>query len=152
MKKKALAWGAVGFPIGMAIGLVITLIISACIGDGRFYFVPPALAADWGSEFRGAVAQTVGCGLYGMISCGSGVIWQMERWSLLKITVVHFVCLTVPTIALAYLLHWMPHHWLGVVGYLAMFVAIYIGIWCGIYFPLKRKIKKISRKLTENNQ
>lgn len=152
MKKKLIVRSLMGVPIGMAIGMVITLVISFCMRDGRFYYVPPALTVDWGSEVNAALVQVIGSGLYGAISCMSSIVWEIERWSLLKITVVHFVWLTVPTICIAYLLYWMPHHWLGIVGYLGMFVVIYAGIWCSIYFPLKRKVRKIREKIAENNQ
>lgn len=152
MKKKLVVRSILGVPIGMAIGMVITLIISFCMGDGQFYFVSPMLAEDWGSEVNAALVQMIGCGLYGAISAASSVLWEMERWSLLKITAIHFVWITAPTLGIAYLLYWMPHHWLGALGYLVFFLLIYVAIWCSIYFPLKHKIRRISQKITENNQ
>lgn len=152
MKKKILLRALLGAPIGVTISLLITIIISLCSGRGE-YFPAPQELIDWcGNEITAVTVQTVCSMLIGAVCSGSSVIWQIEKWSLTKQTLIHFAVFVVTFVPLSYVLNWMPHNPYGALGYAATFIIMYVLIWMGIYFPIKAKIKKMNKQLKEIQQ
>ena len=153
MKKKMLFRSFAGAPIGVTISLIITIIFSLCLGHGE-YFPAPLKLIDWcgGNEITAVIVQLI-CALFiGAICGGSSVIWEIEKWSLLKQTLVHLAVLAVPFFGLGYIMNWMPHNIYGVLGYIGGFVLVYVIMWCSIYFSIKAKINKMNKQLNEMRQ
>ena len=137
MKKKLLYRCLFGAPIGVVVSLIITMIISLCTGNGEYYPAPHELT-DWcGSEITAAIGG------------GSSVIWDMERWSLTKQTLIHFAVLVIPFVPLSYVLNWMPHNLIGGLCYAVAFIGVYVLMWISVYFSIKAKIKKLNRQLQQ---
>lgn len=91
--KKAICYGLVGIPIGITISTSISLFISLMIGD----YSPTALSLIemTGSVLSAALFQYLASGILGFI-CGFGsAIWQLEHWSILKRTIIHFLLLSI---------------------------------------------------------
>ena len=153
MKKKILFRSLVGAPIGVTISLIITIIFSLCLGHGE-YFPAPHELIYWcgGNETTAVIVQMICSLLVGAICGGSSVIWEIEKWSLLKQTLVHFAVIVVPFFGIGYILNWMPHYLYGALGYVGGFIAVYVIMWCSIYFSIKSKIKKMNKHLQEMRQ
>ena len=149
MKKKLLFRCLTGAPIGVAISLVITIIISFCTGNGDYYPAPPGLVDLCGNTVTAVTVQMVCSLLFGAVAGGSSVIWETEKWNLLKQTLIHFAVLSVSSFPVAYILHWIPHNVFGALIYVAVFVLIYLIMWISIYFSIKVKIKKMNKQLQE---
>ena len=147
MKKELLKRCLFGMPIGLAISTVITILISLIVGDGRYYAVVPSLAADMGSEINAVILQAVLSLVYGAAWAGASVIWDAEKWSLLKMTLVHLLVTSLATFPIAYFARWMPHSNTGILIYIGIFVAIYAGIWLGQYNGMKKRIAAMNAKL-----
>lgn len=77
----------------------------------------------------------------------SAVIWQIEKWSLLRQTVTHLAIIAVVTFPIAYLMHWMEHSVGGVIGYMALTFAIYAVIWAAILLRIHRRIKRLNAEI-----
>lgn len=153
MKRKILFRSLIGAPIGVTISLIITIIFSLCLGHGE-YFPAPHELIDWcdGTETTAVIVQLV-CSLFvGAVCGGSSVIWEIEKWSLLKQTLINFVIIAVPFFGIGYIMNWMPHHLYGALGYVGGFIAGYVIMWCSIYFSIKSKIKKMNKQLQEMQQ
>ena len=146
MKKKVFLRCLAGAPVGLAISTVITIIISLAMGDGKYYAVPPQLAADCGSEIKAVIIQAIFSMLYGAAFSGASVIWDTD-WSLTKMTVVHFLICSAATFPTAYLMRWMEHSVGGVLLYFVQFVVIYVIIWIISYMATKRKIEAFNKKI-----
>lgn len=144
MKKKMIMRGLLGLPTGIAIGFVITLIISACIGNGSFYPVTPELIDTMGNELNAVILQTVLCAVMGVGFAAASVIWELDSWSLAKQSGIYFMIISVIMLPIAYVTNWMKHTALGVLSYVAIFVAIFIIVWLSQYLLWKRKIKKMN--------
>ena len=125
MKKKILMRGLFGLPTGIAIGFVITLIISICIGNGSFYPVTPELIDATGNELNAVILQTVLCAIMGAGFAAASIVWELDSWSLAKQS-------------------GMKHTVLGVLSYVAIFVAIFVVVWLSQYLLWKRKIKQMN--------
>lgn len=147
MKKKLLVRSLLGAPIGVTVTLVVTIIISLCTGQGDYYPAPHELMELCGNWMNAVLVQTV-CALFvGAAFGASSVVWDMERWSMLKQTLVHFVAIVVSSFPLAYVMYWIPHYFLGALCYVALFVVVYAVIWILMYFSAKAKIKRLNEKL-----
>lgn len=152
MKKKLLFRSLLGAPIGVLVSLIVTIIISLCTGHGEYYPAPHELM-DWcGSEVTAVIVQLVCSLAVGAIGGGSSVIWDMEKWSLTKQTLIHFAVLVIGFVPVSYVLNWMPHYLYGALGYIGAFIAVYLIMWISIYFSVKAKIKKMNKRLQEIQQ
>lgn len=152
MKKKLLVRSLLGAPIGVTISLIITIIFSISMGHGE-YFPAPHELIDWcGNEIIAVVVQMICSLLVGAICGGSSVIWEIEHWSLLKQTLVHFAIISVPFFGIGYIMNWLPHYLYGALGYIGGFVLVYLIMWFSIYFSIKSKVNKMNKHLQEIKQ
>lgn len=142
--------GLFGLPTGIAIGFVITLIISACIGNGSFYPVTPELIDTMGNELNAVILQTVLCAVMGVGFAAASVIWELDSWSLAKQSRIYFTIISVIMLPIAYVTNWMKHTALGVLSYVAIFVAIFIIVWLSQYLLWKRKINKMNALVSKD--
>lgn len=149
MKKKVLLRTLVGAPLGFLISSAIALIISFVIGDGAYYPVIPALIEDCGGELRAVLLQGACSLLYGAAWGGASVIWEMERWSLLRQTVTHLVICSSATFPVAYFMRWMPRNVGGIFGYYGIFLGIYAFIWLMTYVSMRARVRAFNQKVQE---
>ena len=150
MKQKIFCRAALGAPLGLAISWCIALIVSAVVGDGQFYAVVPSMAADCGSEFRAVLLQTMASAFYGAVWGGASVIWEIERWSLTRMTFSHLALCSLATLPVAWLSRWMPHSFWGAVGYFGLFFVIYAAVWLGQYLQMRRRLDQINPKIQQD--
>lgn len=147
MWKKVLARAGIGFPAGVFMGYTITVIISMSLGTGEYLPVAHELARETGSVLNAVIAQYLLVGLLGAATAAGSLAWEMERWSVTRMTVVHFLVLTLSMLPIAWFSHWMQRSAAGVLGYLGIFVAVYVVIWLAMYLPLKRSVARVARKM-----
>lgn len=150
MKRKIVFTCLLGASLGLTISTVIAIAISLSVGDGRFYAVVPALAADCGSEINAVLLQTACSFLYGAAWAGASYVWKQDGWSLLRQTVTHLVVCSLATFPVAYFLRWMRHSVSGVLLYFGIFLAIYLIIWLSQYSSMKKRVAEFNRKVREN--
>lgn len=144
MKQTIMRRALVGLPIGIALGYAITIAISLCQNQGMYVAAVPELIAQCGSETAAVGLQFVLCALLGA-ACGAGsVVWEIERWSLTKQTVVHLILLSLSMLPIAYFTHWMEHSLAGVLTYAGIFIGAYLVIWLALYAAIKRKLKAVN--------
>lgn len=150
MKKKLFRRCLLGAPLGLAISTAVTIAISYAAGGGAYYAVVPELSADCGSEINAVLFQAVLSLIYGAAWAGASVIWEIERWSLLKQTLVHLLICSAATFPIAYFARWMPHNAAGIALYFGIFFTIYLVIWLSQYFAVKKRVKQINEKLQKS--
>ncbi len=149
MRKNLALRCLIGAPIGLAISTMITIGISLAVGDGSYYAVVPGLATDCGSEINAVLVQAVSVMLYGAVWAGASLIWEQERWSLLRQTVTHLVICSLATLPIAYFLRWMEPNFAGIAKYFGIFFGIYLLVWLWQYGNIKRRIRQINAKMRE---
>lgn len=147
MKKKVVKAAVYGAWVGIAMSTLIPVFISLCIGDGTYYPVVPHLIPLCGSEWNAVLFQLLGCAVMGIGMAAGGCIFAVERWSLLKQTLLHFAVMSISLLPLSYLLQWMPRDVLGIVLYFGIFLAIYVLIWICKYFAMRKTIRRINDKI-----
>ncbi len=141
-----------GAPIGVTISLVITIVISLWSENGEYCFAPPDLVTWCKSETAAVVVQTICSMAIGAVFAGTSVLWEIEKWSVTKQTLVHFSVCIVVFLPLSYVLNWMPHRLFGALLYVAVFMITYVLIWVSQYFSMRAKIKKMNKQLQELQQ
>ncbi len=100
-----------------------------------------------GNEMNAVLVQTIAGILYGAMFGGTSLIWEMEHWSLLRQTITHLIIVSVTTLPIAYLMHWMAHSIFGMLAYMGTFFVIYVIIWVSIYLSIRNKLDKINAKV-----
>lgn len=152
MKRKLLTRALLGAPIGLTICTAITIVFSLLFGDGEYFAVPHDLIAACGSEINAVMLQTVFGMTYGAIYAAASVIWEMEHWSLLKMTLSHLAVCSAVSFPIAWLMRWMPHSLPGALCFFALFFAIYAAIWLSQYCSIKKQIRQMNRRLQAQAQ
>jgi hypothetical protein len=147
MKKKITSRALFGIPIGISIGYVITIIISAGWGNGAYLSCETALVEQFGSEVSAIIFQTALCALLGASCAAASVVWEVERWSIVKQTGIYFFILSVTMLPIAYFARWMERSIAGFLVYFGMFIVIFIAIWLVQYCIWKISIKRINEKV-----
>ena len=150
MTKKLLIRGAFGFPMGVFIGVTITIIISWILGQGTYLPIVPGFNEAVGSQLGAVTLQYLLTGLVGLGCALSSVIFEMESWSILKQTVLHFLAISLSLLPISYVCRWMDHSVQGFLIYFGLFAGIYLIIWLIRYFIYRKKVDRINDHLKKN--
>lgn len=141
-----------GFFIGIFITVLIPIIISFSIGDGNYYPIVPAFSEQCGNEINAAAIQYLLGGVLGFMCAGSSILFEIEKFGILKQFFLHFLCISVSMLPIAYICHWMEHSFWGIVSYFAIFTFIYLIIFISQLTFWKIKIKKMNEKLSKTSK
>jgi hypothetical protein len=150
VRRKIVTYALLGFPLGIAIGTILVLFQSFLVGDGDLHPVTPAMLTWMPSEFIAFFWQTLLCGILGAVCSGASPVFQIERWSLARQTVVHFLLLSLTVIPIASICGWTSPYgfnpW-NILAYVGIFVVAYLIIWTSIYLYWKNWVKRANDKL-----
>lgn len=149
MKRKIFLRALLGFPIGVCISCLIAILISLVMAEGKYYPVVSELTQLCGKESYSAAVQFLLSGTFGSIFAAASVVWEMDSWSILKMTFVHFIITAFSLLPIAYILYWMDHSFIGFASYFAVFIVIYVIIWFVQYISWYRSVDKINKKITD---
>ena len=147
MGKKVLARLLLGFPLGVFLGYTITVAISLIEGGGEYLPVAAELSREAGSELNAVLLQYLLSGVLGAAAAAGSAVWEMEKWSVTRMTVTHFLILSLSMLPIAWFSRWMEHSAAGFFRYFAIFVGVYAVIWLAMYLPLKRSVARVARKM-----
>ena len=128
MWKKAVLLAVLGYAVGIMIGVIIFLCNSS-------------------RSFSEALPYILLSGIPGAIAMGSTVIYDIEKWSIARATLTHFLitffCLYLVGFALGWFRFWEPAFWI----FTAAMIAAYILIWLIQYMAYKRQVRKMNEDL-----
>jgi phage shock protein PspC (stress-responsive transcriptional regulator) len=103
------------------------------------------------SELVAFSLQTVLCGILGSVCAGASPIFQIDRWSLARQTITHFLLLSVTMITIASVCGWASpagFSLLGTLSYADVFIVIYLIIWASMPLYWRNWVKKANSKLS----
>ena len=149
MRKEFIKRALIGAPIGVLICQIISIVVSYGINNGSYYAVAPGLTELCGSVTNAVTVQTVCVLVYGGVMAGISVIWDNERWSLLRQTVTHLIICSAATLPIAYFMHWIEQSVWGVLSYYAMFVVTYFFIWLGSYISIRKRVRQMNERMNQ---
>lgn len=140
--KKALLRGLIGIPIGVFINVTVLLMISLSLGKIVNYQTSLSESPLIAFLINYIISIFVG------FAFASGTaIFQVERWSITKQTLIHFVLTTSVFIPSAIIGKWTRPDIVSILMYIVVFVIIYVSIWVIQYNFWKKRIRKINEKL-----
>lgn len=137
-----------GAPMGLTVWFLFHL-WAAYVRGGEILWVSGHAMIVYGSELNAIAAQCVSAMLVGMVWASASLIWQETEWSLLKQTLVNCLLSTLPSLAIAWFMQWMPHSFDGIFQYVRMFGVMYLIIWGIQYLSMKRRVRQFNVKIKE---
>ncbi len=142
-----------GFGLGAIMGTVITA-VSATLsaGDGALHVCSDEFIAAVGNPLAAFIIQVLACSVYGMIPMGGAVVYSIEKWSIARCTLTHYIPTMVCFFGLGFLMRWFSLE--NPAELLIMFVSMTVGyffIWLCNYISYKIKLKKINEDLKQLN-
>lgn len=136
-----------GFATGVFIGETILILESLSAGTGSFYPVSPYLIKNAGSDLAAVIIQYFCTGIMGATFSASSIIFELDNWSLLKQTVIHFILTSVLMYIIGFICGWYPHNVVNTLIWFGMFIVVYIIFWLSFFLYYKKKTREINESL-----
>ncbi len=125
--KKATLSALIGFVIGALIGIGFML-------------------GEW-PGLQEALPHILLGGIYGAAAMASSVVYDIEKWSIARVTVTHFLFAFALYFLVNITMGWFrlddPVFWIVI----AVMVIVYVLIWLFQYLSYKRRIREMNREL-----
>ena len=145
MKKKLLVHLIVGFVLGVAIGLGIAWLETLSSG-GRL--MEHSFIAERVGLGGAITLQTLLSGVLGCVSVTGMLLYEIDKWSLAKATVVHYVAIIAAFSLASFSLGWF----VSAIAYYFVAVACntvgFFIIWLIMYLLWKKEVKKMNEELS----
>lgn len=149
MKGKVLKCTAVGFVLGCFACLLFAVALSLRMGTGKFYFVLPALAEGYSSEFGAAAAQIAAFAWFGT-ACGVAyLLGGNVELPPGRQAAGYLTALTAGMLPLAWAGRWYEHVFVGIFSYLIIIAAISLIFFMIGLVKLRRDINLINREIRD---
>lgn len=149
LKSRIISFSSIGFALGILLGVVITAVSATMeYADGTVYLCSKEFISYMGDPLLAFVVQALICGIYGMIAMGGSSAYYIEKWSLLKATVTHYIFTVASYYAVSFFLRWIsPTDYKSCFIMFMMFLIPYVIIWVSKYLSYKAQINEINREL-----
>ena len=132
--KKTLVRVAIGFALGVLVGMIFLLF-------GIYHG-----SSAWNDLGRVAKHLMLS-GIVGAINVGTTTIYSLERWGVLRCTLVHFCIVMATLCAVGFAMGWFSRRDPATLWVLAACVIAYFIIWLINYLVYKRQIRQINEAL-----
>lgn len=147
LKNRILKHSIIGLLCGSFAYLVFATILSLRLNTGKFYFVLPALANNFGSEMFSVLLQ-IGAFLWLGIFCGIAYeISNNVEYLFKKQAIGYFLALSIGLLPVAFLGHWCEHIFIGIFSYLLLMMGISLILFIISWLRLKSDVTKIKKAI-----
>ena len=150
MLHRVLVLSSIGFGLGVIAGVMISA-ISATLAhnDGTLYLCSDEFAKAVGNPLTAFLIQALATGILGAVSVGGSAIYEVEKWSLVKVTLIHYVLAMTTFFVVAFSMKWFSIRDIEtLIMFLAMTVMYFI-IWLVNYCSYRAELRKINMELDE---
>ena len=147
MFKKFIKRALLGFIYGIFIGQTILILESLFKGDGNFHPVSDYLLAHTNTTIAAVIAQYFITGIIGVTFAGTTVIFEMDRWSLVAQTALHFVITSVVMFFAGFFCGWFPHTVGSTLIWFGVFIIVYVIMWVSFTLYYRKKTREINQAL-----
>ena len=132
--KKAVILGAIGMILGIFVG-------------AGFWYLMSGEAPESSTGLGALMLHLLLSGVLGMVANGSSVIYEIEEWSIVRATIIHFIIAMGIFYVIAFNLGWFspsdPACWIMS----AIMVFVYFVIWMVQSLVFKHKVKRMNEEL-----
>jgi len=125
--------------IGIAFGGIATFIALTTM---KFAHIEGTVSEIWNN-----MLASFCLGIYFGVA---SLIFEMEKWSALKQTLVHFTLSIILWLIIGFSLGWLPYNLLSVAVGILIFTFIYIIYWTGFYLYFKKVEESMNKQLQKN--
>ncbi|MBO7584031.1 MAG: DUF3021 domain-containing protein [Treponema sp.] len=146
-KKAIIKRAVLGFIYGVFIGQTILIIESLFVHDGNFYSTTQSLVDLAGTKLCAVIIQYFITGIIGLTFAATTVIFEMDNWSLLRQTIIHFIITSIVMYIAGFLCGWFPHTVGSTLAWFGVFIVVYIIFWICFSLHYKNKVKKMNEAL-----
>ena len=147
LKKEAVKRAIMGFIYGVFIGQTILILESLMARDGNFYPVAASLVELAGTKIGAVIIQYFLTGIIGTTFAATTVLFEIDNWSLLKQTIIHFIITSIVMYIAGFLCGWFPHKLSSTLIWFGIFIVIYVIFWISFSSYYKNKVKKMNEAL-----
>jgi len=140
-KKEAFKRAALGIPIGIAIGATCVLVIAAIMEGNN------GLDHAYYTSLNFYIMSYILSAIIGAIFGASSVIWDIEKLSLRKQAILHFIITITTHLVCAITAKWVPLILEAILIYISIYIVIYIIIFVIIYNAQKRRVIEVNKVL-----
>lgn len=147
LKKEAVKRAIMGFMYGVFIGQTILILESLMARDGNFYPVAASLVDLAGTKIAAVIIQYFLTGIIGTTFAATTVLFEIDSWSLLKQTIIHFIITSIVMYIAGFLCGWFPHKLSSTLIWFGIFIVIYVIFWISFSSYYKNKVKKMNEAL-----
>lgn len=170
---------------GMVVALVLlyagSIVLSLISGTDNFYGVKSELVNIFGSMPKAMAFQLLTTGILGGVIGGISTIFNSERFSLLKATIIHLLVVGIGAYVVSYMNYWIKHDLItqffsnirviigsiipnkevlyfhpytfgSLLGYILFFLVVYIVFWIILFLKMRSKINKVNDALRRKNK
>lgn len=151
----------IGGMMGISIGVIASIIFSLMFSNARYHPVSPnsTMGTIYSNNLSEIQIMLVAVGIWSLIgimfSFGS-LIFTHLRFSIIKLTLMHFSLMIIVMFPLAILAGWFPLNLPSVSTFIIIFIIIYFIIWLIIKKHNQKDINEInsliSKKYPQNNK
>ena len=147
MFKKFIKRALLGFIYGIFIGQTILILESLMMRDGNFYPVATSLVNLAGTKIGAVIIQYFLTGLLGTTFAATTVIFEMDNWSLIRQTLLHFIITSIVMYIAGFLCGWFPHTVVSTLIWFGVFIVVYVIFWISFSSYYKKKVQKMNEAL-----
>ncbi|USS93909.1 DUF3021 domain-containing protein [Fructilactobacillus ixorae] len=134
---------------GLLIGFWFAMLFSKLNGLKQMFPSSPDFISHFGSELTATAVAGVMWMAMGMVFSLSSLIFGVERWSITKQTVLHFIVTYVLFSTLAVVSEWFPLEFSYFANFTIIFIIIYVVMWTIEMRRARQTIAEINQKLTQ---
>lgn len=181
MRSKVIRNVMLGVLTGVFILYVGSIVVAIAIGNDQYYGAKEELVVFFGSVPMAMAFQLLTTGILGGLIGGISTIFNYDRFSILKSTIIHFLVVGSSFYAVSYMNYWIKHDLIGqffsnvrvllgsilpnkevlyfhpytfgsVMVYLLVFLGGYSIFWLILFLNMRIKINKMNAALKKKNK
>lgn len=181
MRSKIIRNVILGVLTGVFILYIGSVIVAFVAGNNQYYGAKEELVVFLGSVPMAMAFQILTTGILGGLIGGISTIFQYEKFSILKSTIIHFLVVGSSVYFVSYINYWIKHDLIGqffsnvrvllgsilpnkevlyfhpytfgsVLIYLLVFLGGYTVFWLILFLNMRIKINKVNAALREKNK
>ena len=154
MKRTLINRALIGFALGFIAGVLITpIVMSIVMGDGKLYMCTTGFSEFIGNPVLSFILHALVCGLYGAVGFASSCIYEIENWSILKVTIVHFLLILFCFYSSTFFLRIIsPTNVKALIISFAISVVMYVIVWIIIYMSYKSDVETINDVISSRKE
>lgn len=181
MKSKIIRNVMLGVLTGVFILYIGSVVVAFAAGNNQYYGAKEELVVFFGSVPMAMAFQILTTGILGGVIGGISTIFQYEKFSILKSTIIHFLVVGSSFYIVSYINYWIKHDLIGqffsnvrvllgsilpnkevlyfhpytfgsLLVYLLVFLGGYTVFWLILFLNMRIKINKVNAALKKKNK